>query len=282
MIKRLIHHFRVATVQRSLIAGFARGSVTSQLREIDPKNPNSWEFSAFSDGGEDGILDYLCRKIENPNRYFIEIGSANGYDNCTAWLAYGLRYGGLMVEANVKRAEISTLISNNNVKVQSVHFKADKDNSGKLIEMTAFSDPDVLSVDIDGIDYYVVDSLFKQGLKPKIIVAEYNATFGPTESITIKYDPEYYSKQDSIKDLYFGVSIAGWKTYLAKFGYQFLCVERSGVNGFFVRSDCFRSDFIRSVRGLEFADNLYQLIRWKIPWQERFGQIKNLDFRNIE
>lgn len=62
----------------------ARGAATSALRNLDMSNLSSWEFSGFSQNGEDGIIDVLTRNIVEPNRYFIEIGASDGVENNTA------------------------------------------------------------------------------------------------------------------------------------------------------------------------------------------------------
>ena len=80
----------------------SRGTATSALRQIDSTSPNSWEFSGFSQNGEDGIIDFLTRKVLRPNRYFIEIVSGDGTENNTSWLAIARRYSGLMIEGNRK------------------------------------------------------------------------------------------------------------------------------------------------------------------------------------
>src|SRR6266487_375337 len=77
-----------------------RVAATASLRAIDPKQPLTWEFSGFSQHGEDGILDYLCSQLLRPTRFFFEIGAGNGVQNCTAWLAFARSYGGVWVEGN--------------------------------------------------------------------------------------------------------------------------------------------------------------------------------------
>ena len=83
----------------------SRGAATSATRQVDPTNPNSWEFSAFSQNGEDGIIDFLSRKLLKPNRYCIEVGSGDGTENNTSWLVTARRYSGLMIEGNKKASE---------------------------------------------------------------------------------------------------------------------------------------------------------------------------------
>ena len=63
-----------------------KGLIGYTKRRIDLKNPLSWEFSGFSQNGEDGIIDVLHDNIQvTKNRYFIEIGAADGIDNNSAW-----------------------------------------------------------------------------------------------------------------------------------------------------------------------------------------------------
>ncbi len=57
-----------------------------RARDVDLRSPQSWEFSGFSQNGEDGILDVLRRQLKQRNRYFVEIGSADGLQNNSSWL----------------------------------------------------------------------------------------------------------------------------------------------------------------------------------------------------
>ena len=61
----------------------SRGLAGLISRRVDEKKPASWEFSCFSQNGEDGIINILCSKVKNPNRYFIEIGASDGIENNT-------------------------------------------------------------------------------------------------------------------------------------------------------------------------------------------------------
>lgn len=48
----------------------ARATATAATRAIDPADPETWEFSGFSQHGEDGILDYLCDQMTSNHRFF--------------------------------------------------------------------------------------------------------------------------------------------------------------------------------------------------------------------
>jgi hypothetical protein len=75
MIKKFRRYLQRKNGINRITMALSRGAATAMLRTIDPADPSSWEFSSFSQNGEDGIIDYLTRKINNPNYYFIEIGA---------------------------------------------------------------------------------------------------------------------------------------------------------------------------------------------------------------
>lgn len=47
---------------------------------------------------------------------------------------------------------------------------------------------DILSIDIDGMDYWVWKAL---KYEPSVVMIEFNSNFGPDESYALKYDPNY-------------------------------------------------------------------------------------------
>ena len=65
----------------------SKGTLGANIRSIDLNKPLSWEFSALSQNGEDGITDVLISHLIKPNKYFIEVGAGNGITSNTGWLA---------------------------------------------------------------------------------------------------------------------------------------------------------------------------------------------------
>lgn len=261
----------------------SRGGATASLRTIDPANPLSWEFSSFSQNGEDGIIDYLTRKIISPNYYFFEIGTSDGIENNTSWLAIARKYMGLMVESDqgsMQRCE--QIISSLNSGIKFIQLFVDKKNIKLLYNEALYKDPDFFSLDIDGNDYYIARSVLDAGLLPKIIVVEYNSAFGPTNSLTIEYRRDFNYRVAHKSNLYYGVSIAGWKKFFQRFGYQFVTVDRNGVNAFFIKPEHFDVIFCENIQGLAFCENFYQLKKFKVTWEEQFEMIKNMPFVEIK
>ena len=88
--------------QRVVIA-LSKGAAMMQARQIDPSAPGTWEFSGFSQNGEDGILDVLRRRLTSSNRYFIEIGCSDGIENNSAWLVVAEKFAGIMIDGSARR-----------------------------------------------------------------------------------------------------------------------------------------------------------------------------------
>lgn len=284
---RMINKIKRYLQRNSAINRFAlalgRGSATARLRTIDPANPLSWEFSAFSQNGEDGIIDYLTRKINNPNYYFIEIGASDGIENNTAWLAIARKYMGLMIEGDPNSIQrCKQIIPSFNLGVECIQLFVDKNNIKLLCDLALYKDPDLFSLDIDGNDYYIAQSVLDAGFSPKILAVEYNSVFGPTNALTIKYRKDFNYLAVHESNLYYGVSIAGWKMFFQRYGYQFVTVDRNGINAFFIKPEHFDSGFCQNIQGLAFRENFYQLKKFKVTWEKQFEMIKNMPFVEIK
>ena len=86
--------------RQRIIIGLSKGSISKTNRDIDLTKPSSWEFSGLSQNGEDGIINVLKNQLIKSNRYFIEIGTADGLENNSAWLLITENFNGLMIEAD--------------------------------------------------------------------------------------------------------------------------------------------------------------------------------------
>jgi hypothetical protein len=264
--------------EQRLTFAMSRAAATAAIRKINPADPLSWEFCAFSQNNEDGIIDYLLCRLRSSNRYFVEIGASDGIENNTAWLAFGRRFSGIMIEGD--ESAFKTLrsffpSSKWNLGVKTIHKFFSRDDAPFLREECLFQDPDVLSLDIDGVDYFVMKSILETGLRPKILVVEYNSVFGPDNAVTIQYREDFDWAIAHETKLYYGASIAAWKCLLTQFGYAFVSVESNGVNAVFVRSDVVDERFLNDLKGEPFRENFYQRRKFGTSWEEQFNLIRN-------
>jgi len=261
-------------IESKVTSALARAAATASIRNPDATDPRTWEFAGFSQHGEDGIIDFLCSKMTRCNRFFFEIGSANGLENCTAWLVLGRSYGGVMVEGDFTLAnECLQMIEGRVWNVYVVNLMVDAENATALMKMCPYKDPDVFVIDIDGIDYYVLKAVLDLGYRPKIIVVEYNSAFGPERSVTVPYRPEFSRWKHHPSGLFFGVSITAWRKLLNQHGYKFITVESSGCNAFFLYPNAFPNEFVERLRGIDFCDNLGDGNSATSPYKDATGSL---------
>lgn len=264
----------------------SRAAATSALRQIDYTNPISWEFSGFSQNGEDGIIDILTRKLKNPNRYCIEIGIGDGIENCTAWLLFARRYTGMMVDGSSKSIKRAKFLMDFHCQVDMVDMFVNRENINGIKKRAIYWNPDVFSIDVDGNDYHITEALFESGFRPKIVVAEYNSSFGPNKSVTTIYQKGVNDARENkqFPVIYFGVSFNGWKTFFGKRGYKFITTEANGVNMFFVDPNEFNEDFIQGLKeGRGFGENFSIVHSHKgISVEEHIKSMKGLPIFEIK
>ena len=268
--------------RQRIAAALGRGGAMMNARKIDLTAPSTWEFSGFSQNGEDGILDVLRGQLGASNRYFVEIGSGDGIENNTAWLAFAEKDSGIMIEGDARRAaRAARILASVNLGVECRHLFVVPEIGPRIASLALHRDPDVFSLDIDGCDYYVLRALLDAGMRPRILVVEYNSVYGAERSATIEYKEHFDFVSAHPTQLYYGVSIAGWRTYLEKQGYRFVTVERNGVNAFFVDPVHFDPGFLQQVRGLAFAENHYQLRKFRVTSAQQFSLIASQRFVSI-
>jgi hypothetical protein len=212
----------------------------------------------FSQGDEDGIMLEIARRLDIKNGTFAELGVGNGLENNTLiLLASGWR--GIWIGAedlafnhkvNPKRLSFhKAWVSLNNV---TTLLKDGLDGFG--IESL-----DVLSLDLDGNDYYLAKEILTAGISAKLIVLEYNAKFPPPIKWTIKYDQNHLWDETD----YQGVSLALLAELLSEFSYTLVCCNAAtGANAFFVKNEYLSlfSDVPKSIDDI-FVECRYQVYR---------------------
>lgn len=265
-------------MQQRIAIALSKGGAMMHARSIDLTAPGTWEFSGFSQNGEDGILDVLRRQLLRSNRYCIEIGASEGLENNTAWLLVAEQYSGLMIEGAPEPAKRARRLMSYSIGAECHEMFVTRDSIPALKALAWHSDPDVFSLDIDGMDYYVAEALLDGGFRPRIFVVEYNSVYGPERSLTVGYRPDFVISQAHPTQLFYGVSISAWRRFFDKRGYRFVTVNRHGVNAFFVDEALFDPGFLAGVRGLPFAENLFQYRKFHRSSEEQFALIADQTF----
>jgi len=215
-----------------------RGVVNDQLRDgwtqrkNNHTNPfNRYGMKCFSQSDEDGLTLEIIRRLELQNGTFAELGVGNGTENNSlVLLASGWRgfwIGGqrlaVDVEASTRLMFIQDWISLSNLKLL---FQSGLDRLG--VEKL-----DVVSLDLDGNDIFLAESLLANFAHPELFIVEYNGKFPPPVEFSISYDPEFIWSGDD----YFGASLTSFAKMFAKHGYTLICCNAAtGANAFFVKN----------------------------------------------
>lgn len=267
-----------------LTIGLARAAATAPLRVIDPTQPDTWEFRAFSQHGEDGILDYLASRLLKASRNFVEIGIGDGTENNSAWFVLARYYRGVMIDGNFDGVSWAKyLLQPKNCGVRIEHCFVTVEEIEKVIGlMGKESDPDFLSLDIDGNDYWIAKAFLEAGILPKIWVVEYNSAFGPERSLTIPYKSDFAVKQGFGSSLYSGCSISAWRRLMARYDYQLVTVESTGTNAFFVKQSAFPSEFLAGIQAPEFRESFSHQREYCISWVEQFKLLEKYELTEVE
>ena len=257
----------------------SRCSISSLSRKVDRLDPASWGFSGFSQNGEDGIIEYLIEGIKKNNKYFIEIGSGNGLENNTSYLGHIKKFAGLQVEGN-SSAYQEALVTKPWL-VECINCYVNEETINTILLKADYKMPDVFSIDIDGMDYYMTKLLLEKGLRPKLIVVEYNSGFGPERSVTLPYKTDFNMFATNFPYLYYGVSIVGWKNLFSKYDYEFVTVESNGVNAFFIDKNEFTAGFTNGLKQISFRENAHQFRLFKGGNDKQFKMIEHLPLVEI-
>jgi hypothetical protein len=188
-------------------------------------------FRLRSQNEEDGVLLALLERAGWGQSRFVEIGSGKSGGNA-AGLAHECGWGGLMVELSERSVEGARkkFAANRGVTVVGARVMPDNVNA-LLVEHGYGGEVDLLSIDIDSYDYWVLEAL--TATSPRILVLEYNALFGAERRVTIPLDQAL----DATPKGYNGASLAALADLASRKGYRLVACEQAGVNAFFLRHD---------------------------------------------
>lgn len=195
------------------------------------------EFKCFSQFGDDGILQYLIGHtgIEEPDDSFVELGVEDYREANTKFVLLNDNWRGLLIEADenyVQKIHQDAICWRHDLSV--AHAFVTADNVNEVIQSSGFRGSiGLVSIDIDGNDYWVWESLAV--VEPVIVVIEYNSLFGWERAVTIPYDPMFERMKAHYSGLYWGCSLRALHILARLKGYAFVGCNSHGNNAYFVK-----------------------------------------------
>jgi len=186
-----------------------------------------------SGAGEREILERLVHELNITNGYVVDIAASDGYtQSCTLGLFGRAGWEGLAVELDpIKFYKLAYLYS----KFPNARLARSRVTPGNIVDLLkAYEvrrDFDVLNVDIDSYDLYVIDSMLSADFRPKVITMEINEKIPGGVYFTVDFHEEHFWQQDH----FFGCSVDAACETVKRYGYILWKIQYN--NAIFIRSD---------------------------------------------
>src|SRR5205085_9698285 len=149
------------------------------------------EFKVFSQFGDDGIIQYLIHRLAPLPDSFVEFGVENYRESNTRFLLLNNNWRGLVMEsdaASIDHIQHDEIYWRHTLTARRAFVT--RDNIYDLLKEAGFlGEVGLLSIDIDGNDYWVWEKL--TAINPVIVIVEYNSIFGSDLAVTIPYHPNF-------------------------------------------------------------------------------------------
>ena len=216
--------------------------------------------------GQSDETQILERLTVDVPKTFVEFGFHPVQFNCIK-LAANPSWRGLLIDGNPQQVADARALLPERIDVVERFLTLENLEFIKH----AFSQIGVLSIDVDGNDYWFLRELI--GTRPAVISVEYNSTFG-LEPITVPYDPAFNRYEKHPKGWYHGASLTALAKLCAHHGYGLAAVSHKGANAFFTQSG-------KLDPKIAWRPNTLREVYSGIPHDRQWDEIKNLPYETV-
>ena len=226
---------------------FTRSAACSRLHNLA-----QLEDHIFSQYGEDGVLLGLLDALglENSSKYYVEFGVENGVQCNTRILREALGFKGLSMDGGNANSRIDLF----------EEFVLESNILDLFRKYQVPANLDVLSIDVDMFDFWILSRLFQDGTyRPRIIIVETNPTLcvgsiiseyrqANSVPLTVTH-PDLTTQTVWDGTRYSGANPKAFQVLAERYGYDMVHCERCGVNCFLVRRDVFPEECTNDFSG---------------------------------
>jgi len=204
---------------------------------------NDFGFRVYSQYEEDGMLLYIYAAIGFQSKRVVEICAGDGRECMATNLIINHQFDGLLFDGNdqLVTAGQKFFASHRDTFRQPPSFQkawiTTENVNDLLIHNDFIGDIDLLSLDVDGVDYWIWKAI--EVVRPRVCVLETNNIIPSELSLTVPYSDDFDSSwQKPPPQQYFrGVSLKAMSELSERKGYRLIGVNRLGFNAFFLRED---------------------------------------------
>ena len=207
------------------------------------------ELKVFSQNGEDGIIDYLLTQLEliPSSTNFFEIGVGDYRESNTRFIYNRFHPKGVIVDC-IDEMEMKVKPHVNMWKgdLRICNRQINSKNINEIVNQYADFEIDVFSLDIDSIDYWIIDKL-KSNIS-KIFISEFNPVFGSKLNITVPNIDGFDRTEYHYSNLCYGMSLRALIEIMKKKNYYFLGTNLQKMNAFFISNDFPKHKFFKNIK----------------------------------
>ncbi len=205
------------------------------------------ECKVFSQHGEDGIINYLLFKMGIIRPNFVEIGVGDYTEANTRFLYDRFYPKGIIIdcEKNLKdKVKINTNFWKGSL--LPIEKQINTKNINEIISSNCDFDVDLFSIDIDGIDYWIIDKLDLSSVK--IFIAEYNPVYGSDMEVTVPNLENFNRKDYHYSNLCYGMSLIALKNIMIKKNFYLIGTNSTRNNAFFISEEFKQSEYFPNIK----------------------------------
>lgn len=180
--------------------------------------------------GEDGIIDAVFNQLQISVGYCVEFGASDGKSLSNTYnLLANKNWSGLLIEPSTDAYANLLDTYKDKRAVTCINTLIELEGYASLDSLlgraNAPRDLDMISIDVDGIDYYIWESLTT--FRPKVVLIEFNPSI-PNDVIFVQ------AKSISVHQ---GCSLAALIELGKKKGYELICA--TATNAFFIVAELY-------------------------------------------
>ncbi len=215
------------------------------------------EYKIFSQNGEDGIIDFLLNRLQIEKPKFVEVGVGDYLESNTRFIFERTSASGLIVDCIEKfdsRVKKNIKIWKGELYIHQEMIAANSLN--EILKNYNFDkNLDLFSLDIDGIDYWVIKNLSKNF--SKIAILEYNPIFGNQLEVTVPDIINFNRQKYHYSHLCYGVSLKALVSLMKNKNFYFIGANLMRNNAFFISNDFAKEKYFPNLRihDLEYYTN---------------------------
>ena len=215
-----------------------QGIILGELHERkESKDLKEYEYKIFSQWGEDGIIQRLVKMIAFENKTFIEFGVEDFFESNCRYLLMKNNWSGFVIDGSHENMDkLRRAYFYWKYDINCINAFVTRENINELLMKSGFEKKlGILSIDIDGNDYWVWEAI--NVVSPAVTILEYNARFGADRAVTVPYKANFMRTKEHYSNIYYGASLTALCLLGKRKGYAFVGCNSAGNNAFFVRGD---------------------------------------------